>query len=163
MPDDPTSQRDEHWEQRVFEGRQPPPSDALHDARLLTGYLARVQGRWRLYPTVARTRYVEITDDDVVGTEKLAATAFAPARTAVWVRAETDLSEIRPEAARAPADFLREGMAPGFAGDMLENALEADPVRLAIVTGLTPWTPYSIATTCTAAAYTTSYVQGCPI
>jgi len=125
MPEEAHTQRDADWEESVFMGRLTPRPDALDNARLLTGYLSRVAHGWRLHPTPGQTTYVELADEDILGTEKLTATAYSPARTAVWVRPEADLTRIKTKPTRAPDDFLRGALISRFMGDATADVPEA--------------------------------------
>jgi len=133
-------------------GQQAPRPEDLQNARLLTGYLARVSTKWRLFHSAGLSSYVELEDRDILGTEKLVATAFAPARTAVWIRADADLKMARLESTRRPADFLSGELLSDFKGNVIEIQPAAVLVRFSTFHCLTTRIPRH---------YTTTRLTGC--
>src|SRR4051812_41310099 len=108
MSEESPQGQDEARTEEAFVGRLVPDPNVIPDTRLLTGYLGRSTqpGLWRLYLRADFRSYIEIADGDIIGTEKLLATPYSPARTAVWVKGRVRLELVQDASVRTQAKFL---------------------------------------------------------
>jgi hypothetical protein len=114
MPDKSAREMDEKVVEEVLGGRRVLNPADIPRARLLTGYLTRSQDAWRLYTADMRS-YIDIGHGDLLGTERLPATANSPAKLALWVNREANLKRVWTKPPKAPAQFL--------SGDIISRAL----------------------------------------
>jgi hypothetical protein len=111
-------------------GRVIPESASISEARVLTGYLSRIEHGWRLLVTNATPVCLEISDSDVLGAERMEESGFLPAKTVLWVKRGVTPREISLSSAQSQAEFLSGALLSRFLED--EQASRGDLAAAAI-------------------------------